>query len=169
MSCITEILKNKGEKEYLVYDYVAIEDGGNYKGYEWLIVFTPMGHRCGYAAIPKNHPLHNKVLQEGNEDNMWNDSLISLDVHGGITFLGYPNHVINTESKCGDIWIGFDANHAWDKKDYGLIKKLWPEKEVIRTIDLFENRKYPVLGSPIILRDKEYMKKECQCLIDQIY
>lgn len=58
MSCITEILKVKGDKDFIVSGEIAIEGGGTYKDYEYIITFTSSGHRCGYVAIPESHSLY---------------------------------------------------------------------------------------------------------------
>lgn len=157
MSCITEILNKKGTQKYLVYDHNAVEDGGIYKNYEWLITFTYMGHRCGYVAIPTSHPLHDKDVND--------DEISDLEVHGGISFHGDPNRIIDIDSKCGDIWIGFDAAHAGDGKDYKLSNKLWKGREDINQI-LFDS--YNIIRDRYTIKDREYMQKECEELIDQI-
>ena len=155
MSCITEILKVKGDKPYLVKKHLAVETGGTYKNYEYLITFTNRGHRCGYVAINKNHPLHGKDL-------MGVDSFIDLEVHGGVTFNKPGKHVIDAvleKSDCDDIWIGFDAIHSADRPDFDLAGKLWSNK-------ISESYKDCWLDGKI--RSKIYMERECKKLIEQL-
>ena len=65
-----------------------------------------MGHRCGYVALPKGHPLFGKG---------WDDCYEiapELDVDGGITF----------SNGTDDMWIlGWDAAHSWHLKDRSIM------------------------------------------------
>ena len=168
MSCISEILKRKGDQEYLVVeDMLAIEDGGIYKGYEWLITFVGRGHRCGYVAVPKGHYLHGLDLKGCATDGEETD--IDFDVHGGITFSQPGEHVISPilgDFHCDDMWIGFDAAQWMDEHDITLAKKLWPKEfEYYESLERIHS-KYP--NTHKTLRTKEYMGKECKRLINQI-
>lgn len=65
-----------------------------------------MGHRCGYVALPKGHPLFGK----GWDDCY--DIAPELDVDGGITFA----------DGTGETWIlGWDAAHAWHLRDPSIM------------------------------------------------
>lgn len=79
MSCIPNILKLKGSAPILLYGKdLAIEGGGQYRGYDYLIIFVGIGHRCGYVAIP-----------EGHKASLWHDQdKAGIDCHGGVTFFG---------------------------------------------------------------------------------
>lgn len=64
-----------------------------------------MGHRCGYVALPKGHPLF------GKDWDKCYDIAPELDVDGGITFANGTD----------DTWIlGWDAAHAWHKRDWSI-------------------------------------------------
>src|ERR1700690_3472589 len=118
MSCITEILKKKDDQEYLVAGSIVIESGGKYKDHEWLVIFTDSAHRCGYVAVPENHKLYNEAKEKGYD--------FDVDVHGGITFCEPGSHIIERvlgEHHCSDLWLGFDAAHICDKKDFESAKK----------------------------------------------
>ena len=148
MSSIAEILKRKGKKEYWVLDGFAIEGGGVYKNYDYLITFTHLGSRCGYVAIK---PEQSKII-----DN--------LDVHGDITFSGNATHIISqtlVKNHCDDIWIGFDAAHGGDGFDFELVRKLWPNQP-----ELYSYKK--LLNDGEIIRTYKFMENECKKLIDQI-
>ena len=64
-----------------------------------------LGHRCGYVALPKGHPLFGKG---------WDacyDIAPDLEVDGGITFANGTD----------DMWIlGWDAAHAWHRQDWSI-------------------------------------------------
>ena len=60
---------------------------------------------CGYVKVPKWHRLSDyKNYDEAN----------GLEVHGGVTFVGDFDEDFNLGS---DFWIGFDCNHAFDKRE----------------------------------------------------
>ncbi len=149
MSCITQLLQLKGDKEFLpVHDEVVIEGGGVYKDYEYLIVFTGGGHRCGYVAL--------KESIVGEPD---------LDCHGGITF--YANTHAAKELlpiSCEDFWVGFDAAHHNDAKDMELAEKYFPDNEYVQ----FRKNNHDFYVSDGIHRTFEYMEKECHSIIEQL-
>ena len=172
MSCISEILKRKGDQEYLVAnDSFAVENGGIYKGYEWLVTFVSLGFRCGYVAVPKGHYLHGFDLTGCSPHGEETD--ICFDVYGGITFSETGEHVISPvlgDFHCDDMWIGFDTGNLNDAKDIGLMEKLFPNEfknhcEIEKKISSY--REYKPRNF-LKLRTKEYMEKECKSLIDQI-
>lgn len=62
-----------------------------------------LGHRCGYVAIGRDHPMY------GMNDEELDDH---VDVDGGVTFA----------KGNGDIWaIGWDAAHCWHIPDPALV------------------------------------------------
>lgn len=166
MSCIPKILELKGDKEFLIVPTrsIAIEGGGHYRGYDYLITFQDMGFRCGYVALPPNHPV-NKSETEYLSD-------IELEVHGGVTFFA-ENHLSSQffgNEACLDKWVGFDAGHAWDISDLECAKKYFPDLRSIQ-MEHIENRSMNDRwgdGSHCELRTKEYMEQECKDLIDQL-
>lgn len=158
MGCITKILELKGDKEFLLIPEtraeIAIEDGGNYKGYEYLITFNERAFRCGYVAIPPSHPTYNF---EGNYPD--------FSVHGGVSFFDKP-HLLK-EINCDDKWIGFDAHHSGDLLDIDCQKKYFPGiREAIISYSEEFNEIYSKSFSTI--KSKEYMIQECKNLIDQL-
>ena len=61
-------------------------------------------HRCGYVALPKDHPLFGKKCSE----------LEWIDVDGGVTFADGTD----------DMWVlGWDAAHSWHILDLSLINE----------------------------------------------
>ena len=160
-----------------------IEINEKYKGYEYLVYATPMGHRCGYVKIPKKHYLYGKsyyeqlnikfgeiahqpagkrnpitLLLSSNlkpEDNISMDLL--FDVHGGITFSGEG---ASTYFNRKGWWIGFDCAHSGDKPDYELMS--------VRHKHSYENIGIGCGVGCGEIRSKEYVEQECKNLIDQI-
>ena len=61
-----------------------------------------LGHRCGYVALTKEHPLYGKSWETAY------DIAPDLEVDGGITFAQGTD----------DMWIlGWDAGHSWHRPD----------------------------------------------------
>lgn len=114
-------------------------------GYPCVIVFQKMGYRCGYVAIPPEHPLYGKnysdetVMKVADYQDREVTGILSaviqilsdtdyfridtwFQVHGGITYadtgLGYlsPTDGIRW-------WFGFDCAHAGDSRDEEGIRK----------------------------------------------
>ena len=185
MSCIRKLLDQKGDKEFIKFcipnsgifcddNYIAVEAGGNYKGLDWCVTFNDKGFRCGYVAVPADHKYANEETCESD-----------LCVHGGVTYCGRPIVPAGDED-CGDVWIGFDAYHAFDLRDLSLAMERFPEKRDLieymikleKEIDDRVNEKmsgYPgiddwkkekeIRGS---VKTLEYIENEGKQLIDQI-
>lgn len=167
MSCITEILKLKGDKEFLPIERadmtlgIVVEDGGIYKDYEYLVTFNDSGFRCGYVAISETHPIYNS--EEEYPD---------YDVHGGVTFFDH-GHIVEDilGHMCTDKWIGFDCGHCYDLNDWEQAKKYFKNNEYIskKIIKIQEIRNHFEDKEPRIKnRTKEYVIEQCKHLIDQL-
>lgn len=156
MSCITQLLEMKGDREILpIHGQAVIEGGGSYKGYEYLITFTSHGTRCGYVAIPDGH----------RGDN------VDVHCHGGITFSDRDHGAKDLlPIACNDLWIGFDCAHYGDRNDLELAKKyfggsdrfdilmdLHKEVEALERADHFFSHK-----------TYKFVEKECKYIIDQL-
>jgi hypothetical protein len=70
-------------------------------GYPAAVVIQPLGHRCGYVALPKSHPAASKHYDD-----------LEIYVHGGLTY------GVTTEE--GAIF-GFDCAHYTDRPDPALM------------------------------------------------
>lgn len=104
---------------------------GEYRGYRYLIKKVSFGDEeieraggyadwlynpwlCGYIGIPKGHNFYEVDYNDLHEE-------YEFSVHGGLTYSGWLNRVIDTDE---DIWvIGFDCHHYNDNivtcnKDY---------------------------------------------------
>ncbi len=150
MTCITKLLEMKGDKEFLPYiDEAVIEGGGNYKGFEYLITFVNLGHRCGYVAI----------AEPKSEDYSY------IDCHGGITF--QERHHLAKDllsTPCNDLWIGFDCAHHNDKQDFETAQKYFGkmDKGMLEIFELTQGLTCTVHKS------YGFVEEQCQYIIDQL-
>jgi hypothetical protein len=178
MSCIPRILELKGDRDYLhIMDPkdlpadcgIAIEGGGEYRGFHYLITFTGNAHRCGYVALPINHVLADEKIDlvSGHAPEPYDD----LSVHGGITFHENGIHIMERlfpkEPHCKDVWIGFDCAHYRDGKDWEHHAKYFGEEKMNKLSSCF----YPfseTLRIVEVVRTYNYVESECKNLIDQL-
>lgn len=173
MSCITEILKIKGDRDVMVDrdskgdPWVALEGGGKYKDYEYLVVLNTLGHRCGYVAIPPNHKYANTPLKKyeflKNGQQYYDYDSLNIECHGGLTFMS-PDHGLKAllSTPCTDQWIGFDCGHCNDKSDYDAMEKYFGT-------EYKENKiKYCSRDDDCEVRSYSYVEKECHSIIDQL-
>lgn len=163
MGCISDILKLKGDKEFLVIPedhHVAIEDGGIYRGYEFLITFNIYGFRCGYVSIEPNHPAFNKDLEDKDNDY--------LKVHGGI-----KNFFKHKDYGCKDKWIVFSCTQYGDIFDYSTTMKYFPYTEkIFKSLEDKLEKDFPnhkeIMNKFGSIKSKEFVIQECKRLIDQL-
>lgn len=164
-----------------------VESEFEHCGYKCVVVFQPMGHRCGYVGIPKTHTLYGDdycnyldIKKEDLEDKKVSgvfplflscfdeDERIRIDAffecHGGITYSGggeNSNYPINSDLW----WFGFDCAHYMDGRDlYYALEKFPEEKELIEKRIEWE-LECPLGGT---VRTKEYVEKECMNLAEQL-
>src|SRR5580698_1482306 len=165
MSCISKILEVKGDKPVLICGQIAIEGGGVFKGFEYIITFTQRGHRCGYVAVPESHPLYKS--KEEYPDN--------YEVHGGVTFFSSPRFEEITKFKCTDKWVGFDAAHIYDTPCFKTVDQYFPRE--VRGIDEYQaniekqfcdqlERIYMDSNESFSHKTYAFMKNECRLLIN---
>lgn len=153
MTLIERLLQMKGDSQFLVLGNMAIEGGGRYRGFEYIVAFRPFGHRCGYVQIPKEFQIENSEYDH-------------LDVHGDITFFSHIDGWFDGISDLSEynkkiFWIGFDTAHAGDKIDLELSEKLWPTGHPMKGSEAFI-----MLGDEPRLYD--FMEAQCKHLIDQL-
>lgn len=173
VSCISRILELKGNKDHLhvirpdtlpACFGIVVEGGGEYKGHHYLITFTGAAHRCGYVALPEGHPLANLDLQLVCASA---PEPYKLDIHGGITFHETGIHILEslfpTETHCNDTWIGFDAAHFRDGKDWEYHEKYFGKDKT----DLLSSC-FNCFDKKGIIRTYKYMEDQCKYLIDQL-
>lgn len=175
MSCITEILKLKGDKEAFVppRDWIAVEGGGTYEDHEYLVVLNRSGHRCGYVAI---HPEHKYSQTPEIEISFmgsrtykdYDYNSLDIECHGGLTFMS-PNHGLKDllDIPCNDMWIGFDCGHYRDLPDIEAFKKYFSEekyKSKETYFSIMSESDDPIQS----VKDFAYVEKECKSIIDQL-
>jgi hypothetical protein len=178
VSCIPKILELKGDKEFLPIidpenkreraDHgLTVEGGGEYKGYHYLITFTGCAHRCGYVALPPDHPLSDEDLELTSNSP---PEPYELLVHGGITFHGKGTHLLErlfpNQPLCEDVWLGFDAAHYQDGKDWEKHAKYYGEDCMKALSSCFEPIREFSRNEKV--RTYKYMEKQCKNLIDQL-
>ncbi len=173
MSCITEILKLKGDREFMFPQggWIAVEGGGTYKDHEYIIVLNTNGHRCGYVAIPPEHPYSQTPEEErefmgGRKYKHYDYDSLDIECHGGLTFMS-PNHGLKDllTTACNDMWIGFDCGHCYDSCDEDAMRKYFGD-EAVEEKRSFINA---MNGYPEqTVKTYQYVQKECESIIDQL-
>lgn len=120
---------------------------------EYILVVTmnrTMGIRCGYVAIPPEHPVRRKN-EAGELGGI-------IEVHGGVSF--YGNHA-TLDKLLGNysephFWIGFDAGHYRDGHDLDQI-----DSEELREI-------YRLMDKGLSVRSLDFMIQETEYLASQL-
>lgn len=172
-----------------------VEREFEHAGYKCVVVFQEMGHRCGYVGVPKGSKLYGKSytdkldikLEEVKDMKIGNRGIIPwfcaclddkeervsldlyFDVHGSLTYSGggknskYP-------IKSDLWWLGFDCDHAGDRKDYEYTMKLFPEQENrCKYLMRIDREVYGEAGNTKdVIRSEEYVAEECRRLAEQI-
>ena len=143
-----------------------IEDRDTYKGYEYVVTFTSMGHRCAYIILPKPLEFKEDIIEElSDKSNYWNNIGYNLDFPGGLTYLNYHNLDLKDENK-QEFVIGWDYIHCWNKPNYDKAIEYFPEhKEQIL--------KLKEINEIIYSDDKHYTTlqeamEDCMWVINQI-
>lgn len=122
----------------------------DYKGFPCVILFMPMGYRCGYVGI----------LKETNIDED------SIDCHCGVTYI--DTHLHN-QTDTDKLWIGFDCGHACDGFDLAKIKELYADDEsIMRQIAIMEKTGYFESCNENPIRTLEYCEEQCKGIVEQL-
>ena len=131
-----------------------IEKRFEYRGYPCVVIFHTLGHRCGYVGLPRSNRYFGCDYEE-----------IDIDCHGGLT---YATDELYEQSDVDRWWIGFDCAHCDDAKDYDSLRKYYTDKQSREMIDFWENldHRYPIESQ---VRDLDYVTKECELIVDQLY
>ena len=114
----------------------VVEKSGTYKGLNYEIRAVNMGWRCGYVNL----------LERLKGYFSYGETVNSLDVHGGITFI---------EDDC----IGFDCAHITDEYDESIMSDKYKEFNI-------SHPRIPWKGATI--KDVTFVEKECKKLIRQL-
>ena len=126
----------------------VLENQFEYKGVTCVVLFMPLGYRCGYVGLPFEHKY------AGND---YDD--IPINCHGGLTY--------SSGNLIGQIiprwWIGFDCGHAFDGYDLEKIQEYYgtEPQEYIKSY-------YEAINQECEIRSLEYCENECKSIVDQI-
>ena len=172
-----------------------VEREFEHAGYKCVVVFQEMGHRCGYVGVTKDSKLYGKSytdkldakMEEMYDKQLGKRSIIPwfcaclddkeegvrldlyFDVHGSLTYSGGGENS-DYPIKSDLWWLGFDCDHAGDRKDYEYTMKLFPQEEK-RCKDLMRIER-ECYGEPEerddVIRSEEYVAEECKRLAEQI-
>ena len=134
-----------------------IEHSSTYKNYKYVVLFFPMGHRCGYVQVPFWHKLYEKDYED----------FYNIKCHGGLT---YSSHRLLDKTYPG-WWIGFDCAHAGDlvdivscEKYFGNIDKVERQRVEYLT-SLYENTE---MTKTATVKNLDFCVAECKNIIDQL-
>jgi hypothetical protein len=130
-------------EEITAQDPEFLVSQGEHCGYRWVVSHNGRGFRQGYIRLPQGHPWFRKDPYE-----------IEADVHGGLNWSGL--------SLAGNYWLGFDAEHAFDRYDPAL-----PMPDFIRQVNEALVAIRVRRDLPYIMRSQEYMEGQCRALCDQ--
>lgn len=130
--------------------HFVIEKCFSYGRYMGVVVFTDMGHRCGYVILPKGEEEKYKEIAPYD---------IPVSCHGGVTYFEQGHDFLNTEQ-----WlIGFDCSHLNDSRDIESLKKYFPDNErLLRNAEFFYG-----LDNGVV-RDSQYVVDELISMCNQL-
>ena len=122
-----------------------------YKGFPCVVLFMPIGYRCGYVGLPIG------TVIDTDE----------IDCHGGITYS--KNHLYHQEDK-DRFWIGFDCGHCYDGYDVETAKKLYADdKNVMKQIKRMSATGYfTICNEENSIRTLEYCEEQCKSIAEQL-
>lgn len=150
ISTAEELLKLKGDNEFVKINSRTILEGvGNYKSYDYVIVFYDLGHRCGYVNI------------KGSD----NFNVEPIECHGGVTYYERGLHFIDDPVDNNEYWIGFDCAHFGDLRDIRANIGYFPKID-LHALTLMNSIYYPYADAHLwTFPDVE---NECKNIIDQL-
>jgi hypothetical protein len=122
----------------------------DYKGFPCVVLFMPMGYRCGYVGLPTGHKYYGEPYEN-----------IPVYCHCGLT---YTEPELRTQDDDYVWWIGFDCAHACDGLDIGTAEKLYAQdygtiQKILNSARIFEGNPICTLG---------YCKEQCKWIVDQL-
>lgn len=130
-------------------EFPITETRFEYEGFPCVVLFMPLGHRCGYVGVPKTHPAY------GN-----NYDTLDIDCHGGLT---YTERYLQNQDDIETWWIGFDCCHYNDASDKEAMQKYFPE-----IYEKLKNTNYYDCAEGCSVRSFEYVKNQCCMIVEQL-
>lgn len=126
-----------------------------YKGFPCVILFMPMGYRCGYVGIPKESKYYGKSCDD-----------IPISCHCGLT---YADWKLFHQTGKSVWWIGFDCGHACDSYDVDRTKELYADDEnIMKQVKIMERTGYFEIFKENPVRTLEYCEKQCKGIVEQL-
>lgn len=108
-------------------------------GFHCAVRSHPLGHRCGYVAVPEGHPAYG--MDMGGIDAM-------VDVHGGVTY---------SEEQNGFWVFGFDTMHVCDLPDESICEN-----------DDFYRHAVLIAGDDGVVWTTDMVVRECESMASQL-
>ena len=132
------------------------EERFEYKGFPCVVLFMPMGYRCGYVGLAKDNIYYKKKYDD-----------IPVNCHCGLT---YSSDSLHGQNDVDRWWIGFDCGHCCDGYDIKTAKQLYKDdKEVLIQIEIMgATGYYTICNAENPIRTLEYCKEQCKSIVDQI-
>ena len=128
-------------------DMQAVEEKRfTYKGLPCVILFTPLGYRCGYVGIPKGKKIDPKKIV----------------CHGDITYTGSTLGDKKTDRWDGT-WIGFDCGHTFDGRDIKATRKYYGDNKFLVGLVEHKAERFPYPPKSI-----SFCVGECQSIARQV-
>lgn len=120
-----------------------------YKGFPCVILFMPMGYRCGYVGIPKYAEIN----------------IEQVECHCGIT---YSEEYLFHQNDTDKLWIGFDCGHCFDGYDVEKIYDYFSEdKDVIKQTKIMEDY-FKICNEENLVRTLQYCEEQCRHIVEQL-
>lgn len=127
----------------------------DYKGYPCVVLFMPMGYRCGYVGIPKENKLYKLDFQDK----------IDIDCHCGLT---YESDSLHCQNDTNIHWIGFDCGHCCDGYDVDKIKELYADDESVMKQAEIMTDYFKICNKENPVRTLEYCEEQCKGIVEQL-
>lgn len=130
-----------------------------YKGFPCVVLFMPMGYRCGYVGLLKGNKYYKKKYDD-----------IPVDCHCGLT---YSEPGLFGQNDNDTWWIGFDCGHFCDGLDGDTFYSYYDGD--LKTMEPISRNAYmDSLGKMFDIcgkypvRTQEYAENECRKIVDKI-
>ena len=130
------------------------EERFDYKGFPCVVLFMPMGYRCGYVGLPKSSKYYGKEYD-----------LIPVDCHCGLT---YSDNYLFGQSDKDTWWIGFDCGHCCDGFDIEKLKAYYREDKDVMAQSFFMHSYHMMINRDHNFRTTDYVKENCIGIVNQL-
>lgn len=125
-----------------------------YKQHRCIVLFMPLGFRCGYVAIPKDSPFYEVDYHK-----------INIVCHGGLTFSDYDLSLPQNQDDTW--WIGFDCAHYRDMIDLTAGDAYFKDDAEWKTYSYLVSTVEGYGEGHRIMR-KEMVEDGCKNIVDQL-